>query len=90
MENGLYLLFAAIIGALGYSQYLKSQTIKGQAELEKKLDLNKEKIAAMESDLNVKVEDNNNKIAQLEEQKKKDLSGEELANFFNDLFNKSK
>ena len=90
MENVLYLLVAIVAGAFGYSQYLKSSTNKGQADLDKQLAVNKEKISNMESDLNVTVTENNNKIADLEEQKKKDLSGEELANFFNDFFNKSK
>jgi hypothetical protein len=90
MENVLYLLMAVIAGAFGYSQYLKTQTTKGQADLEAKLESNKEKIAVMESEVNQAVTENNNEIAKLEAEKQKEVSGEELANFFNDLFNKSK
>lgn len=90
MENLIYLLGAAVLGALGYSQYLKMQTNQGQADLEKKLDSNKEKIAEMESDLKNEVNEINNEIGKLEAEKQKDVSGEELAKFFNDFFNKSK
>lgn len=90
MENVLYLLMAVIAGAFGYSQYLKTQTTKGQADLEAKLESNKEKIAEMEADVNQVVTENNNEIAKLEAEKQKEVSGEELANFFNDLFNKRK
>jgi subtilase family serine protease len=88
MEELIMLFLAAALGGLGYHIHLKNKAKEGQKDLEIKTERIHTKIEGLEQQQKEVAKETQSVVKQLETEKKKEVTGEDLAKFFNDFLNR--